>query len=39
VCNGVLIFIMASMSWGSFNKDDCRPLKMEIHAGWSEADD
>jgi retron-type reverse transcriptase len=31
--------MMASMSSGSFNKDDCRPLKIEIHAGWSEADD
>jgi site-specific recombinase XerD len=31
---------MASMSLGSFNsfgKNDCRPLKIEIHAGWSEA--
>ena len=25
------------MSSGSFNKDDCRPLKIEFHAGWSEA--
>ena len=29
---------MASKSSGSFHKDDCRPLKIEIHAGWSEAD-
>jgi hypothetical protein len=28
---------MASMSSGSFNKDDCRPLKIEIHACPSEA--
>src|SRR5439155_9771245 len=31
-----------SSSWppkssGSVNKDDCRPLKIEIHADWSEA--
>src|SRR6266705_6674502 len=27
----------ASKSSGSFHKDDCRPFKFEIHAGWSEA--
>ena len=29
--------MIASKSWGSFHKDDCRRLKIEIHAGLSEA--
>src|SRR6266511_1198896 len=33
----ILIFMMASKSLGSCPKDDCRPLKIEIHAGLSEA--
>src|SRR6266568_5854152 len=37
-CNGVLMFMIASKSSGSF-KDDCRLLKIEIHAGSSEAHD
>ena len=28
----------ASTPSGSFHKDDCRPLKIEFHARWSEAD-
>ena len=24
---------------GSFHKDDCRPLKIEIYAGWSEVEE
>ena len=36
-CNGVLSFMIASKSWGAFHKDDCRRLKIEIHAGLSEA--
>jgi hypothetical protein len=31
--------MVTSMSSGYLHKDDCRPWKMEIHAGSSEADD
>src|SRR6266851_9552011 len=39
VHRGLDLHCRASKSWGSFHKDDCRPLKIEIHAGWSEAHD
>jgi hypothetical protein len=32
------MLIMASMSSGLWFKDDCRPLKFNFHAGWSEGD-
>jgi hypothetical protein len=37
VCHGVWVFMITSQSWGLFNKDDCRRLKIEFHAGSSEA--
>ena len=37
-CNGVSIFIFTSTSSGCLHTDDCRPWKIKIHAGSSEAD-
>ena len=37
-CNGVLIFMGPSTSSGFLHKDDCRPWKIEVHAGLSEVE-
>src|SRR5438128_790856 len=37
-CNGVSIFLFTSTSSGCLHTDDCRPWKIKIHAGSSEAD-
>ena len=37
-CNGVSIFIFTATSSGCLHTDDCRPWKIKIHAGSSEAD-